>query len=387
MNPLFLSPSKLLQPRMLSVFSLTSLLLTLMFVCQIGQAQQTQLSLADILIGLRSKKATLPERNKLLSDAVKVRGVTFTVSTEIETELQNTGASVELLEAIRQRSLKTDAAPNIKSGVAVMAASFASAPPAKPAAPDSAFYQKRAYENALKGEHDLAVNDYSEAIKLNPKEVSLFINRGRAHQNKKNYDLAIADYNTAIELNPKEATAYFNRADSHEKKGNASQAMSDYQKVLELDANNESAKINLKRLQADQLKAEQAKAEQLKAEQLKAEQAKIEQAKMQEAAAAAAAKPKVPESVELGQLNALAVKLATPVYPPTAQTMNIQGKVTVQISLDEEGKVVSVKAINGHQFLRAAGEDAARRSKFKPTLVGNQAVKATGFIVYNFLGK
>ncbi len=384
MNPLFLSPSKLLQPGLLSVFSLTSLLLTLMFVCQIGQAQQTQLSLADILIGLRSKKATLPERNKLLSDAVKVRGITFTASTEIETELQNTGASVELLEAIRQRSLKTDAAPNIKSGVPVMAASFASAPPVKPAAPDFAFYQKRAYENAVKGEYDLAVNDYSEAIKLNPKEVSLFINRGRAHQNKKNYDLAIADYNTAIELNPKEATAYFNRGDSHEKKGNAPQAMSDYQKVLELDANNESAKINLKRLQADQLKAEQAKTEQLKAEQLKAEQAKIEQAKIQEAAAA---KPKVPESVELGQLNALAVKLATPVYPPTAQTMNIQGKVTVQISLDEEGKVVSVKAINGHQFLRAAGEDAARRSKFKPTLVGNQAVKATGFIVYNFLGK
>lgn len=387
MNPLFLSPSKLLQTRLLSVFSLTSLLLTLLFVCQIGQAQQTQLSLADILIGLRSKKATLPERNKLLSDAVKVRGITFTASTEIETELQNTGASVELLEVIRQRSSKTDAAPNIKSGVPVMAASFVPAStPAKPAAPDFAFYQKRAYENVVKGEFDLAVSDYNEAVKLNPKEVSLFINRGRAHQSKKSYDLAIADFNTAIELNPKEATAYFNRGDSHEKKGNAQQAMNDYQKVLELDANNESAKINLKRLQAEQLKAEQAKAEQLKAEQLKVEQAKMEQLKMQEAAAAAA-KTKVPESVELGQLNALAVKLATPVYPATAQTMNIQGKVTVQISLDEEGKVVSAKAVNGHQFLRAAGEDAARRSKFKPTLVGTQAVKATGFIVYNFLGK
>jgi TonB family protein len=386
MNPLFISPSRLRQTKLLSVFSLTSLLLTLMFACQIGQAQQTQLSLADILIGLRSKKATLPERNKLLSDAVKVRGITFTSSGEIETELQNTGASVELLEAIRQRSSKTDAAPNIKSGVPALASSFAPAPPAKPAAPDFAFYQKRAYENAVKGEYDLAVNDYNEAIKLNPKEVSLFINRGRAHQNKKNYDLAIADYNTAIELNPNEATAYYNRGDSHEKKGDAQQAMSDYQKVLELDANNESAKINLKRLQAEQLKAEQAKAEQLKAEQLKAEQAKIEEAKKQEAIAAAA-KPKVPESVELGQLNALALKLATPVYPMTAQTMNIQGKVTVQISLDEEGKVVSAKAINGHQFLRTAGEEAARRSKFKPTLVGTQAVKATGFIVYNFVGK
>lgn len=387
MNPLFPSPSRLLRSRPLSVFSLTSLLLTLLFACQIGQAQQTQLSLADILIGLRSKKVTLPERNKLLSDAVKVRGITFTSSGEIETELQNTGANSELLEAIRQRNSKTDAAPNIKSGVPALASAFAPTPPAKPVAPDLAFYQKRASENAVKGEYDLAISDYNEAIKLNPKEVSLFINRGRTHQNKKNYDLAIADYNTAIELNPKEATAYYNRGDSHEKKGNAQQAMGDYQKVLELDANNESAKINLKRLQAEQLKVEQAKAEQLKAEQLKIEQAKIDAAKMQQTAAVVAEKAKVPESVELGQLNALAVKLATPIYPVNAKSMNIQGKVTVQISLDETGKVVSVKAINGHQFLRTAGEDAALRSKFKPTLIGTQAVKSTGFIVYNFVGK
>jgi len=38
-------------------------------------------------------------------------------------------------------------------------------------------------------------------------------------------------------------------------------------------------------------------------------------------------------------------------------------------------------------LLRAASEDAARKSKFKPTLVGNRAVKATGFITYNFVDK
>ena len=103
-------------------------------------------------------------------------------------------------------------------------------------------------------------------------------------------------------------------------------------------------------------------------------------AKTSEAAAA-------PKTVEIGQLNALATKLATPIYPATAQQLNLQGKVTVQIALDEKGEVVSAKAINGHQFLRAAAEDAARKSKFKPTLVGSQAVRATGSIVYNFVGK
>ncbi len=378
MNPLFLSRIKLSNPRLLSIFSVTSLLLSLLFVCQIGQAQQSaQLSLADILIGLRSKKVTIAERNKLLSDAVKVRGITFTSSPEIETELQNTGANDDLIEAIKKSGLKTSAA-----GVSKTAPPTAA--PAAPKPPDFAFYQKRANESIVKGEYDSAVNDFNEAIKLNPADASVYLNRGRAYSNKKSYDLAIEDYNKVIELNPKEAMAYFNRGESYEKKGNALQAIGDYQKVLELDGNNESAKIILKRLQDEQTKLEQAKAE-----KLKLEQTKIEEAKKQEAAAKVeppktAAAPKV---VELGQLNGLAVKLATPVYPATAQQLNLQGKVTVQITLDEKGEVASVKAINGHQFLRTAAEDAARKSKFKPTLVGTQAVKATGFIVYNFVGK
>ncbi len=378
MKSILLSPINLLQPRFLSFFSLTSLIFSLLFVCQVGQAQQSaQLSLADILIGLRSKKVTIAERNKLLSDAVKVRGVTFTSSPEIESELQSTGASVELIEAIKQNGLKTSAVAGSKTAPPM--------PTAIPKPPDFAFYQKRANESIVKGEYDSAVNDYSEAIKLNPKDATVYLNRGRAHLNKKNYDLAIEDYNKVIELNPSEAMAYFNRGESYERKGNSPQAIGDYQKVLELDGKNESAKIILKRLQDEQTKLEQAKVE-----KLKEEQTKIEAAKKQEAAAKTEP-PKTPEipvskTIEIGQLNNLAVKLATPVYPANAQSMKIQGKVTVQITLDEEGRVTSAKAVNGHQFLRAAGEEAARKSKFKPTLVGTQAVKATGFIVYNFVG-
>lgn len=379
MNSVFISKIKISHPRVLSVFSLMTLLFSLLFICQIGQAQQAaQLSLADILIALRSKKVTIAERNKILSDAVKVRGVTFISTPEIETELLNTGAAAELIEAIKQSGLKNEAAK------------------AKASAPDFAFYQKRANESVVKGEYDSAVSDFNEAIKLNPKDVSVYLSRGRAYSNKKDYDLAIEDYNKVIELNPKEAMAYFNRGESYEKKGNALQAIGDYQKVLELDGNNESAKIILKRLQDEQAKIEQAKAEKLKAEQTKIEEAKkieaakIEEAKKLEAAKAASPKPPeaaaAPQSVELGQLNSLALKLAVPIYPAVAQNMKIQGKVTVQIALDEEGKVVSAKAVSGHQLLRTAGEDAAFRSKFKPTLVNNQAVKATGFIVYNFVG-
>ncbi|MCY7348960.1 MAG: TonB family protein [Pyrinomonadaceae bacterium] len=338
--------------------------------CQIGQAQQAQqLSLADVLIGLRSKKATLHERNKLLSDAVKVRGVTFALTPEIETELAGTGASKELVEAVREKSLKDKAALLPK--------------PISTPIPDSAFYRQRADENVGKGDFDLAVSDYTRAIELNPKDAAIYLNRGRAYWNKKSFDLAALDYDKTIELDPKAAAAYFNRGDLHEKRGNVSQAMRDYQKAVELDAGNESAKNNLKRLQDEQAKIEQAKLEQAKL---------LAQSKEAESKPAAEL-PKVPEqsiapkSIELGSLVGLAVKMVTPVYPATARQMSINGQVMVQLTLDETGDVSSVRATTGPQILRAAGEDAARRSKFKPAMVGGQAVKATGFIVYNFTNK
>lgn len=371
-----LSQHRIWHSRFLSVFSLATLTLSLLFTFQTAQAQQpAQLSLADILIGLRSKKVTIDERNKLLSDAVKVRGITFSPSPEIETELKNTGASSELIETIKQISSKASAT--------VVSKSVAPVSSATPKAPDFAFYQKRGNESVVKGEYDSAISDFNEAIKLNPTDTAVYLSRGRAHSNKKNYDLAIGDYNKVIEINPNDATAYFNRGESYEKKGNAAQAIGDYQKVIELDKNNESAKIILKRLQDEQAKIEQAKAE-----QLKAEQSKIEEAKKQEAAKLQAQKtPVIPKSVEVGALNSLATKLAQPVYPMTAQTLNLQGKVTVQVELDEEGKVISAKAVNGHQFLRSAAEEAVRRSKFKPSMVSGQAVKTTGVIIYNFIGK
>jgi len=377
MKSVNLSRIKLTRPRLLSFFSLASLMFTLAVFSQIGQAQQAQLSLADVLIGLRSKKVSLDDRNKLLSDAVKVRGITFALTPEIETELATTGASNILVEAIRQKSLKVVAA-------------------AKPApAPDYAFYRKRADENSSKGEFDLALDDYGKAIELNSKDAVSYLNRGRAYSNKKNYDLAIVDFDKTIELSPKDSTAYVMRADLHEKKGNSRQALDDYHKATELDATNEGAKTNLKRLLDEQAKAlaKQKEDEQAKILAKQDEQAKILAKQKQTQAAVVPEKPKAseqpaaPKTVELGSLIGRAVKMVTPMYPPAAKQLNIVGQVTVQVMLDEKGEVTSAKAISGPQYLRLSSEDAARKSKFKPALVGSESVKATGVIVYNFTNK
>jgi protein TonB len=65
--------------------------------------------------------------------------------------------------------------------------------------------------------------------------------------------------------------------------------------------------------------------------------------------------------------------------------MNASGQVSVQVLVDEEGNVISAKAVNGHALLRAPAEAAARQSKFNPVTKDGRAVKAVGVIVYNFI--
>ena len=154
MKLLNLSRIKLTRPRVLSIFALASLMLSLTLFSQFGQAQQAQLSLADVLIGLRSKKVTLDERNKLLSGAVIERGITFSLTPEIETELVGTGANRELVEAIRRRSEKIIAAVASNPNPAPVPVSVPVSEPVPAAtpipAPDYAFFRKRADENTSK---------------------------------------------------------------------------------------------------------------------------------------------------------------------------------------------------------------------------------------------
>ena len=65
--------------------------------------------------------------------------------------------------------------------------------------------------------------------------------------------------------------------------------------------------------------------------------------------------------------------------------MRIQGSVTVQVLVDERGKVISAKAVSGHGLLIPAAQRAALEARFSPTLLGDQPVKVSGVIIYNFV--
>lgn len=96
--------------------------------------------------------------------------------------------------------------------------------------------------------------------------------------------------------------------------------------------------------------------------------------------------PKTPsDTVNGGVLNGRAVFLYQPVYPPDAKANKIGGSVSVQVLVDESGKVVSANAVNGHNLLKQPSEKAALSSRFTPAKVNGQPVKVTGIIVYRFV--
>ena len=92
----------------------------------------------------------------------------------------------------------------------------------------------------------------------------------------------------------------------------------------------------------------------------------------------------LPKTISGGVVNGKATNLVKPPYPPAAKAVRAAGAVNVQVTIDEKGDVISANAVSGHPLLRAAAVQAARASKFNPTMLSGSPVKVTGVIVYNF---
>lgn len=98
----------------------------------------------------------------------------------------------------------------------------------------------------------------------------------------------------------------------------------------------------------------------------------------------AASKP--PKVINVSTLlNGRAISKPIPPYPQIAKITRVSGVVTVQILVDETGRVVSAHATNGPQMLRLAAVRAAYEARFSPTILGTQPVKVSGLMTYNFV--
>jgi TonB family protein len=83
----------------------------------------------------------------------------------------------------------------------------------------------------------------------------------------------------------------------------------------------------------------------------------------------------------------LALDLPKPDYPKSAMAVRATGAVAVQVTIDEQGNVISAERVSGHPLLALSAVDVAKKAKFVPSVAKGTPVKVTGLIVYNFFRK
>lgn len=329
-------------------------------------AQARQLSLADILIALRSKKAVIEEKNRILADAVKDRGITFALTPEIEKELATTGAYPILIDAIRVKV----------SGPKAVDVRPAEAKPTVPVAvaqPTFESYRQSATKHLEKGAIELAIADLNKAIDLRPTDQHARIDRAKALVSQEKYEAAMPDLDKAVETEPRSVWLEL-RGQVNEKLKRVDAAMADYKRAVELDAGNQSAASSMKRIEIENRKPEPVKVEPAKTEPVAVE------VKTQPVMTEAPAGPP-----DVGPLNLFATRLSQPMYTALNRQLGLQGKVVVLVTLDENGKVLKAEASTGPRQLRTSAEDAVKRSKFDPVIVEGVPSKVTGYITFNFV--
>jgi TonB family protein len=73
-------------------------------------------------------------------------------------------------------------------------------------------------------------------------------------------------------------------------------------------------------------------------------------------------------------------------YPTKAKPDEASGNVTVEVKVNQRGKVTSARALDGVQVLRAAAVRAAKQAAFSPEKLNNKGRAVLGTITYNFVG-
>lgn len=63
----------------------------------------------------------------------------------------------------------------------------------------------------IDGENTGAIADYTEAIRLDPKNVKAYSRRGYTYSEMGQYDLVLADLSEVIQLDPLNGNTYYNR--------------------------------------------------------------------------------------------------------------------------------------------------------------------------------
>lgn len=112
-------------------------------------------------------------------------------------------------------------------------------------APESAVFSLRGNVHYDKGDWDKAIADYTDTIRLDPKNGEAFNNRAWTYYRAGRQAEALADANTAVRLLAKEAYVWDTRGHINAKLGNRDAAISDFRAALAIDPANAASKDGL----------------------------------------------------------------------------------------------------------------------------------------------
>ena len=98
-------------------------------------------------------------------------------------------------------------------------------------------------DKRLKGSYAESIEDFSQALKINPNLEEAYYNRGEAYLQAGRTDEALKDLNKAVELSPNEAMNYFKRGRVQYALQKYQLALWDLNKSVDLNPNNEEAYV------------------------------------------------------------------------------------------------------------------------------------------------
>jgi tetratricopeptide (TPR) repeat protein len=105
-------------------------------------------------------------------------------------------------------------------------------------------YHNRGVSYAMAGEYEKALAEFDQALRLKPTYANSWFNRGEIHYEQGKYAEAIADYNNALRASPDDAETYTRRGHAYFKLGRYREALRDYSRAVELKGDDALAYLN-----------------------------------------------------------------------------------------------------------------------------------------------